>query len=152
MLLNPYGLLGGIVATALCFTLGLVFTSLTTRGDMRATARKRAKSVGLVTIVLPAALLMWTSGVHFVNRNVGLIVTCAAIAAVALVGGWIANAVGREGFAFAGNTVTIAFALLTIFAALFPNLMISDIDPAYSMSVSGAASSEKTLELMTWVA
>ena len=46
----------------------------------------------------------------------------------------------------------IALALLTIFMGLFPNLMISSTDPAYTMSISGAASSQGTLELMTWVA
>ena len=151
-LLNPYGLLGGIVVTMLCFTHGLVFISLKTVGEMRENARKYAKTVGLVTIVLAAGFLVWTIVMHLANPNLLIIVACAAIAALALIGAWIANAVGREGWAFAGNTVTIAFALLTIFAALYPNLMISSIDPAYSMTVAGAASSQKTLELMTWVA
>src|SRR5690606_1357058 len=115
-------------------------------------ARKLAKSVGLVTIVLAAAFLVWTVVLHLDNRNIALIVTCAAIAAAALVGGWLAHAVRRDGCAFARNTVTTAWARLTPLAALFPNLMLSEIDPAYSMSVAGAASSEKTLELMTWVA
>lgn len=151
-LLNPYSLLGGIVVTALCFTHGLVFISLKTTADMRERARKLAKSVGLVTIVLAAAFLVWTIVEHLASPNIALIITCAAIAAVALIGAWVANAVGREGWAFTGNTVTIAFALLTIFAAMFPNVMISSTDPAFSMSVAGAASSQKTLEFMTWVA
>ncbi|KIP52068.1 cytochrome d ubiquinol oxidase subunit II [Leucobacter komagatae] len=151
-LLNPYSLLGGIVVTLLCFTHGLVFVALKTVGDMRDNARKLAKNVGLVTIVLAAAFLVWTIVAHIENPNLVLIIACAAIAALALIGAWIANVAGREGWAFVGNTVTIAFALLTIFSALFPHLMISSIDPAESMTVVGAASSQKTLELMTWVA
>lgn len=151
-LLNPYSLLGGIVVTLLCFTHGLVFVALKTVGDMRDNARKMAKNVGLVTIVLAAAFLVWTIVAHIENPNLVLIIACAAIAALALIGAWIANVAGREGWAFVGNTVTIAFALLTIFSALFPHLMISSIDPAESMTVVGAASSQKTLELMTWVA
>lgn len=151
-LLNPYGLLGGIVVMMLCFTHGLVFVGLKTLGDMRENAQKLAKSVGLVTIVLAAAFLVWTIVMHLDNPNIVLIITCAAIAAVALIGGWIANAVGREGWAFTGNTVTIAFALLTLFSALFPNLMLSSLGAEHNMTVVGAASSQKTLELMTWVA
>lgn len=151
-LLNPYSLLGGIVVTMLCFTHGLVFISLKTVGDMRESARSLAKRVGLITIVLAAGFLAWTIVMHLLNPNLALIVMCAATAAIALIGAWVANAVGREGWAFTGNAITIAFALLTIFSALFPNLMISSTDPAYSMSVAGAASSAKTLELMTWVA
>jgi cytochrome d ubiquinol oxidase subunit II len=74
------------------------------------------------------------------------------VAAIGLIGGFIANLGGREGWAFTGNAVAITFALLTIFMALFPYLMYSTIDPAFSMSIEGAASSQKTLELMTWVA
>ncbi|HHG6298050.1 TPA: cytochrome d ubiquinol oxidase subunit II, partial [Streptococcus pneumoniae] len=151
-LLNPYSLLGGIVMTLLCFTHGLVFISLKTVGEMRENAQKLAKTVGLITIVAAAAFLVWTIVAHISNPNLWLIITCAAIAALALIGAWVANALGREGWAFTGNTVTIAFALLTIFSALFPNLMISSIDPGFSMTVEGAASSQKTLELMTWVA
>lgn len=151
-LLNPYSLLGGIVMTLLCFTHGLVFISLKTLGDMRENAQKLARSVGLITIAAAAVFLVWTIVMHLEHQNLVLIIACAAIAAVALIGGWIANAVGREGFAFTGNAVAIAFALLTIFAAMFPNLMLSSISPEYSMTVAGGASSPKTLELMTWVA
>ena len=50
------------------------------------------------------------------------------------------------------NLVKPLIALLAIVMALCPYLMISNIDAAYSMSIQGAASSQKTLELMTWVA
>lgn len=151
-LLNPYGLLGGVVVTLLCFTHGAVFIALKTTGEIRDRARALATRVGLVTIVAAAGFLVWTIVMNLDSPHLGLIIGCAAIAAVALIAGWVANLAGREGWAFVGNTVTIAFALLTIFAALFPNLMVSSIDPAFSMSIEGAASSPKTLEFMTWVA
>ncbi len=151
-LLNPYGLLGGLTLTLLCFTHGLVFIALKTEGDVRTRARGLATKVGIVTLVAAAAFLVWTVLMHGANPNVVLIAALAAVAAVAFIVGLIANLRGREGIAFAGNAVTIAFALLTIFAALFPNVMISSTDPALSMSIADAASSQKTLELMTWVA
>ena len=151
-LLNPYGLLGGVTLTLLCFTHGLVFIALKTEGDMRKRARKLARTAGLVTIVVAVAFLLWTVVQHLENPTLPLIIACAAIAAVALAAGWVANALGREGWAFTGNAAAIAFALLAIFSALFPNLMISTISDAESMTIAGAASSQKTLELMTWVA
>ncbi|QZY52286.1 cytochrome d ubiquinol oxidase subunit II [Leucobacter tenebrionis] len=151
-LLNPYGLLGGIVMLLICFTHGLVFISLKTLGDMRERARKLATKVGIAAIVAGAAFLLWTILMHLDHEMLWLIVVCAAVAAVGLIGGFVANLVGREGWAFTGNAVAITFALLTIFMALFPYLMYSTIDPAFSMSIEGAASSQKTLELMTWVA
>ena len=151
-LLNPYGLLGGLTMLLLTFTHGLVFISLKTSGEIRDRARAMAKWVGLVTIVAGAGFLAWTVLQHLESRTLWVIVFCAIIAAVSLIGAWIANAVGREGWAFTGNATAIVFALLAIFMSMFPNLMHSSVDPAYSMSIEGAASSQRTLELMTWVA
>jgi len=151
-LLNPYGLLGGLVMLLVCFVHGLVFVSLKTEGEMRGRARALATKVGVAAIVAAAAFLVWTAVIHIDSPNLMLIIACSAVAAVGLVAGFIANLSGREGWAFTGNTIAIAFALLAIFAALHPNVMHSSIDPAYSMSIEGAASSRMTLELMTWVA
>ncbi len=151
-LLNPYGLLGGIAVTLLCFTHGLVFIALKTTGDMRDRARALATKVGVVTILVAAGFLVWTVLMRVGDPNFAVVLLLAVLAAVALVAGVLFNLIGREGWAFTFNALTIAFALLTIFMALFPYLMISSVDPAYSMSIAGAASSQKTLELMTWVA
>ncbi|UOQ60770.1 cytochrome d ubiquinol oxidase subunit II [Leucobacter rhizosphaerae] len=151
-LLNPYGLLGGLTMLLLTFTHGLVFISLKTAGDIRDRARAMAKGVGLVTIVAGAGFLIWTVLQHLDSPTLWVIVLCAIVAAVSLIGAWVANAVGREGWAFTGNATAIVFALLAIFMSMFPYLMHSSVDPAYSMSIEGAASSPRTLELMTWVA
>ena len=151
-LLNPYGLLGGLAVMLLCFTHGLVFVALKTVGEMRDNARALATKAGIVTIVVGAVFLAWTLLLHGESDSFGLIAVTAAVAAVALIAAWVANLRGREGWAFTGNTVAITFVLLAVFMALFPNVMHSSIDPAYSMSIEGAASSQMTLELMTWVA
>ena len=151
-LLNPYGLLGGITVLLITWAHGLVFISLKTAGEMRDRARALASRVEIAAIVAGAAFLIWTIVQHLESETLWAIIGCAAVAAVALIAGWIANFRDREGWAFTANAVAIVFALLAIFMALYPNLMHSSIDPAYSMSIAGAASSQKTLELMTWVA
>lgn len=151
-LLNPFGLLGGITVLLIVFTHGIVFVSLKTTGEMRERARKLAIKVGIVTILAGATFLIWNILQHLESPMLWIIIACSAIAAVALVLGWLANLVGREGWAFVGNTLTIVFALLAIFMTLFPNLMPSSYGEADSMTIVGAASSEKTLVFMTWVA
>ncbi|MGK0716535.1 cytochrome d ubiquinol oxidase subunit II [Leucobacter sp. W1153] len=151
-LLNPYGLLGGLTLLLLCFTHGLVFIALKTEGDIRGRARRLATKVGLITLLVAAAFLVWTVMQHLEDENALLVIVLAILAALSLVAGIILNLRAREGWAFTFNTLTIAFALLAIFMALFPYVMISSTDPAYSMSIEGAASSQMTLELMTWVA
>jgi len=151
-LLNPYGLLGGVTLTLLCLTHGLVFVALKTEGDIRVRARRLATKAGIVTLVAAGGFLLWTVMQHLGDPNSWAVMLFSALAAAALAAGFVANLAGREGWAFVGNALTIAFALLAIFMSLFPNLMVSSIDPAFSMSIEGGASSQKTLELMTWVA
>jgi len=75
-----------------------------------------------------------------------------AVAAAGLVLAAIANARGREGWAFAGTGLTIVCAVATLFIALFPNVMPSTIDAAYSLTTTNAASTPYTLQIMTVVA
>ena len=46
-----------------------------------------------------------------------------------------ANALGREGRAFAGTALTIGLAVVALFVALFPDVMPSSTDAAYSLTV-----------------
>lgn len=151
-LLNPYALLGGVTLMMLCFTHGLVFIALKTTGEIRERARRLATTVGVITVLVAAAFLASTVVQHLGDDNIMLVVLCAGLAAVTLIAGVLFNLKGREGWAFFANALTIALALLTIFMAMFPYLMISSTDPAYSMSIEGGASTQMTLELMSWLA
>ncbi|MGO2050232.1 MAG: cytochrome d ubiquinol oxidase subunit II, partial [Microbacterium sp.] len=57
-----------------------------------------------------------------------------------------------EGWAFAFGAATTLFAVVTLFAALFPNVLPSTIDPAFSLTIENASSTEYTLQIMTWTA
>jgi len=57
----------------------------------------------------------------------------------------------REAIAFGATAVTIVAAVVLIFGSLFPNVMPA-LDPANSLTVHNAASSDYTLGIMTWVA
>lgn len=147
-LLNPYALLGGLTTLMLFFTHGVVFISLKTDGAIRERARKLAVKSGLIAIVVAAAFLLWTAIAHF--SVVFLIL--AVLAAVALIASWVANLRGAEGWSFAFMAVTIALAVVSLFAALFPNVMPSSPNPENSLTIANASSSETTLTVMTWVA
>ncbi|MFF2369041.1 cytochrome d ubiquinol oxidase subunit II [Agromyces sp. NPDC058110] len=147
-LLNPYALLGGLTTLLLFFTHGVVFASLKTEGDLRERAQKLAVRSGLVTIVVAAAFLLWT-GLAFGTLWFWIF---AAVAALALIGGWLANLRGSEGIAFTLLAITIATAVLALFSALFPDVMPASNDPANSLTIENASSTEYTLTVMTWVA
>ena len=58
----------------------------------------------------------------------------------------------REGWAFGFGAVTIVAAVLTLWFALFPNVMPSSTDPAFSLTIENASSTDYTLTIMTWAA
>jgi cytochrome bd ubiquinol oxidase subunit II len=147
-LLNPYALLGGLTTLALFITHGAIFLALKTSGDIRQRANRVASQMGLATAVLAVAFLGWTLGIRF---NAAAAVT-ASITALAFVAGLVANQLRREGWAFFGTAAAIALAVVTLFLTLYPNVMPSTIDPAYSLTVHNASSTALTLKIMTWVA
>jgi cytochrome d ubiquinol oxidase subunit II len=147
-LLNPYALLGGLTTLLLFFTHGVVFVSLKTDGDIRARARTLATRSGAVTIVVAATFLVWTTLAY----GSLLSAVFALVAAVALVVSFLANLRGREGTAFALMAGTIGFAVLSLFASLFPDVMPASNDAANSLTIENASSSAYTLQIMSWVA
>jgi cytochrome d ubiquinol oxidase subunit II len=147
-LLNPYALLGGATTLLLFFTHGVVFVSLKTVGDMRARARRLAARSGILTIVVAAAFLAWTT-LAYGSFATGIL---AAAAAVTLIVSFIANLRGREGWSFAFMAITIGLAVLTLFASLFPDVMPASNDPANSLTIENASSTPYTLQVMSWTA
>ncbi|MFI8963214.1 cytochrome d ubiquinol oxidase subunit II [Streptomyces sp. NPDC053493] len=147
-LLNPYALLGGLVTLTLFTFHGAVFAALKTVGDIRTRARSLALKLGLVTAVLALAFLLWTQA----DKGDSWSLIALVIAAVALVGAIGAIRIGREGWSFALSGVTIASAVAMLFLTLFPNVMPSSLDPAWSLTVTNASSSPYTLKIMTWCA
>ena len=148
-LLNPYALLGGLTTLTLFVTHGAVFLALKTTGDVRTRANRLASRIGLVAAVVAVAFLGWTLASYVDGADATIL---AIGAAVALVSGLVANRFGREGWAFLGSAIAIGLAVITLFAGLFPDVMPSTTNPAYSLTVHNASSTHYTLGIMTWVA
>jgi cytochrome bd ubiquinol oxidase subunit II len=147
-LLNPYALLGGVVTVSLFGLHGAVFLALKTTGDVRVRARAAALRIGVVAVFVAAGFLVWTQLAH----GDGWTAVTGSAAALALVGGWVANLRGREGWAFTLTASTLALAVATLFLALYPAVMPSSTNEAFSLTVDNASSTDYTLTVMSWVA
>lgn len=147
-LFGPYALLGGLVTLSLFTFHGAVFASLKTLGDIRARARRFATGAGAVTAVLAVGFLAWTQG----DGGDAASLAAVIVAVLALLGALGANLRGREGWAFALSGVTVVAVVATLFLTLFPDVMPSSLDPAWSLTVENASSTPYTLKIMTWCA
>lgn len=152
-LLNPYALLGG-AATVLTFALhGAIFLSLRTTNSLRIRARRTAQRlwivVLLVLLVFLGATYLSTDILTKLGVNPGPIPVGGA-AAILLAGYFLRKE--REGWSFAMTAATIIFSLITLFMILFPRVMISSLDPAYSLTIYTASSTDYTLKVMSVIA
>jgi cytochrome d ubiquinol oxidase subunit II len=147
-LLNPFGLLGGVVTLTLFMTHGAAYIALKTEGVLRERANKVLIFTGLAAAVSAVAFLGWLQAST-------LVATSAAVsvgAAVALVAALLANRLRHEGWAFSFTAVTIVLAVVALFLHLYPNVMPSSTNAAYSLTISNASSTDYTLSVMTVVA
>jgi len=147
-LLNPFGLLGGLTTLLLFLTHGLMFLRLKTEGVIRERAAKLVLPVGVATALAAVVFLLWAQEI----RGDAVSTTIALVAAVVFVVALLASRMGREGWAFAASAATIALAVTSLFWALFPDVMPSSLDPAWSLTTTNAASTQYTLTIMTVVA
>lgn len=148
-LLNPYGLLGGLVTLSVFATHGAIFLALKTDGSIRERARTVATKIGLFAAVVTVAFLAITVTTYNDKLEVyGL----AAIVAVAWLAALGSNLRGREGYAFLYSSIALAFAVITLFTALYPNVMPSSLLENASLTIDNASSTPYTLKVMTYVA
>jgi len=147
-LLNPYGLLGGLTTLSLFALHGALFLGLRTTGELRERAIKLAATLSVPTLVIAGGFAVWTQLAH----GQGWTWVVVAIAALGLLGAARAASLGRELAGFAFTSVVIVAAVVLIFGSLFPDVMPSSTDPAFSLTVDNASSTHYTLVVMTWVA
>jgi len=147
-LLSPFALLGGLTTLSVFLTHGAVFLAMKTAGDMRERAATFASRSSLVTLVVAGTWAVWA---QLAYSGKGWTWAAVLVAAAALVLVVAATRVRREGVAFAGSAVAIVATVVLIFGSMFPDVMPA-FDPAHSLTIRNASSTDYTLTVMTWVA
>jgi cytochrome d ubiquinol oxidase subunit II len=147
-LFTGYGVFTGITLVLVCVLHGATFLCLKTTNSMHQRAALLARRVAPFTAAAVIAFIIWThvtaSSAFFLNV-IELLAILAVLAAV-----WLVYA-RRDGFAFTATTVTIASCIVTIFVDLYPNVMVSSTNSAYSLTVHNTASNHYSLVAMTVV-
>ncbi len=180
-LLNPFGLLAGVVSLTMLLTHGAVYLQIRTEGEIARRARMTTKIAGLVFILsfifAGVWVVNWLDGYHIVSMLPANAPSTPLEKAVEKAAGawmsnyhnypllWIAPALGIAGAvlaivessakkpiaAFVASSLMLAGVIFTAGIAMFPFIMPSSSDPRSSLTVWDAVSSHKTLQIMFWV-
>jgi cytochrome bd ubiquinol oxidase subunit II len=143
-----YSVVVGVAFMAMTLLHGSVFLSLKTGGEHHVRAVRLARFFAPVSAALVFAMVIWTHvqiGRGFLLSLVELAALAAILAAVWLV------LVGSWGWAFVATAITIAGMVLSVFADLYPNVMVSTLGSANNLTVHNTSSAPYALKVMTIV-
>jgi len=151
-LLNPFALIGGLTFVSLSTLLGALFLKLKTGEPISQSADKAIRVTWLPTLLLVVgfgifAILAKTGSSQILNTGIAAVI----ISAVALAGCYFAFRSNRQGWALGFGIAAMAAVSAVIFTLLFPNVMVSSTDPVNNLTIYNAASSAKTLNIMSIV-
>lgn len=150
-LLNPYGLLGGVLFVLLFIEHGALWLGIKTGDALQARATRLAAAVWPLLVVAAVAFLVtsWYKTNLYANYLAHpalfavIAVTVLALLSVRLF-------IARQAWfkAWFASSVTIVGAIFFGVIGLFPNLFPSSLDPAFSLTARNASSSPLTLKIM----
>ncbi len=154
-LLNPYGILTGLLFVSMFAVHGALYSTVKTRGDLSDRAFALARMLWIPLLLIAVVFLGYTAYATKLYDNymkVPALFIIPAVAVLALVAVQAYIFYKKPLKAFTASCITIVFVVLTGVAGLFPNLIPSSLDPAYSLTIFNSSSSQYTLRIMTVVA
>jgi len=154
-LLNPYGLLTGVLFVLLFAVHGALYAAVKTGGALSERAGRAARRLwppllGVAVLFLGYSRFATRLWDNYLQQPVFAAIPLVAVAALLAVG-WF-GARGEMLKAFAASCATVLMVTFTGVAGLYPNLIPSTLDPAYSLTIFNSSSSPYTLGIMTIVA
>jgi cytochrome d ubiquinol oxidase subunit II len=155
-LITPYTVLVGITTVALFMMHGAIYLVMKTEGEIQKKVKGWVNNSIIFFVICYVSTTMATlvyyphMTEHFKSAPWLFVLALLNMLAIANIPREIYR--GSEFRAFLSSCASIA-ALLALFAAgIFPDIVISTINPDYSLTIYNAASSQKTLGIMLTIA
>jgi cytochrome bd ubiquinol oxidase subunit II len=101
--------------------------------------------LGLQALAALVVLVVWTTRL----ADVDPLTTVALVAAPVLVVTAMALLGRRDGLTFAASALAMAATAGSLFAALYPNVLVSSTSVSFNLTVQNTASGEYALQVMT---
>ena len=154
-LLNPYGLLGGALFLLLFLEHGALWLSAKAPAPMQQRAAAAASALWIPLTLAAVAFLAYTWFAtslyeNYLQSPLLWVLPAVTVAALLSVRAFIAGKAWWK--AWFASCITIFGATLFGVAGLYPNLLPSRLDPAFSLNIFNSSSSPLTLKIMLGVA
>ena len=158
-LLNPYGLLGGILFLFLFMLHGALWFAVKTEGELRQRGFQYARTLWFPTVLVAVGFLIatWFNTSLYANYldKPLLYAVPSVLIPLAVLGGvagvFYFTRKEHPWYAWASSALTIVGVTFFGIVGLYPNLLPSSLDAAYSLTIYNAASSPLTLKIMLTV-
>jgi cytochrome d ubiquinol oxidase subunit II len=151
-LLNPYTLMVGITTVALFTMHGTIYAAMKTEGELQQTLKGWINNtiiffvICYITVTNATLIYFPTMTRHFVDYPLMFSIAMLNMLAIANIPREIHH--GREFRAFLSSAAAIASLMLLFAIGIFPNMVLSNPYPEFSLTIYNAASSQKTLSIM----
>lgn len=155
-LLNPYAIMVGLTTIFMLATHGAIYLSMKTDGEQLARVKRWVPRLIAIFFVLNTVLVGWTVmqrmpvSERYLQQLWLVIFPLAALISVIIA--WLMIRRERYFVAFIFSAAMIAGLLFSAAIGLYPNLLISTVNPAYNLTVFNSASQPETLTVMLVIA
>ncbi len=150
-LLNPFGLLGGVLFVMIFIVHGGLWLAVKSSGELKQRAINTAKNFWGLTLVVLIAYLGLSMKLTPIWATVSKMPILYALLFLAVISYVIARILMKQEKYLYAWFASSAFILFTVFftmSGMFPNLLLSSMDPEASLTAFNAASSTLTLQIM----
>jgi cytochrome d ubiquinol oxidase subunit II len=154
-LLNPYGLMGGVLFVLIFLVHGALWLTIKSQGELKKRVAGLAAKLWVPMAAMAVIFLIatWFSTHlydNYLKAPVFIIIPLVAVGALFVMLAFITKAQWWK--AWAASAVFIAMVTLFGVTGLYPNLLISSINPTFSLTAFNSSSSTLTLTIMLVVA
>lgn len=155
-LLNPYALITGVTVVALFTMHGATYLIMKTENRLHTKLKILAKNtsrffvISYITLTMATLIYLPQTADKFRQQPVLFLIPIITILTIINT-----RRLLEKGFylrAFLSSALTSALLLITVTINLFPNIVISTINPSYNITIYNGASSQKSLGIMLLIA
>ncbi len=149
-LLNPYGLLTGIFFVLLFMEHGALWLAIKSTGSVSEKAKSMASKIWVPLLIVAVLFLIYTKFAtllydNYFSNPIWFIVPIIAVISLFMIKIFMKSSFVKS---FYASCLTILSVVFTGIVGLYPNLIPSSIDKAYSLTAFNSSSGPYTLKVM----